>query len=163
MADKIQKITPFLWFDSQAEDAAKFYVSIFKNSKIMATTRYPRSTENASGRPAGSVMVVKFMLEGQQFTALNGGPMFKFSEAISFVVNCNTQEEIDEMWDQLVAGGKASQCGWLVDKFGLSWQIVPSSLGEMMRKPDEANRVMAALLKMKKLDIATLKKAQAAD
>lgn len=157
----MQKITTFLWFDNQAEQAAKFYVSIFKNSKIAQITHYPQSATTASGQPAGTVMTVNFVLDGQLFTALNGGPHFKFSEAISLVVNCDTQEEIDRLWAKLIeGGGREDQCGWLKDKFGLSWQIVPASLSEMLEKPDSAERVMAAVLKMRKLDMATLKKAQ---
>ena len=119
----MQKINPFLWFDNQAEEAAKFYTSIFKNSKIVSVSRYDEAGAKATGRPKGSVMVVVFELEGQQFTALNGGPVFKFTEAISFVVNCKTQEEVDQLWKKLSAGGEEGQCGWLKDKFGLSWQI----------------------------------------
>jgi len=152
----MQKITPFLWFDNNAEEAANFYVSVFKNSKILAISRYG----DAGPGPKGSVMVVNFQLEGQQFTALNGGPLFKFSEAFSFVVNCETQKEIDEYWNKLTSGGgKESQCGWLKDKFGFSWQIVPTALGKLMGDPKKANRVMQALLQMKKLDIATLEDA----
>jgi len=152
----MQKITPFLWFDNNAEEAAQFYTSIFKNSKILNVSRYG----DAGPGPKGSVMVVNFQLEGQQFTALNGGPLFKFSEAFSFVVNCETQKEIDEYWNKLTSGGgKESECGWLKDKFGFSWQIVPSALGKLMSDPKNANRVMQALLQMKKLDIATLEDA----
>jgi predicted 3-demethylubiquinone-9 3-methyltransferase (glyoxalase superfamily) len=154
-----QKITPFLWFDNQAEEAAQLYTSIFKNSKILNVSRYG----DAGPGPKGSVMVVNFQLEGQQFTALNGGPLFKFSEAFSFVVNCENQQEIDHYWTKLTAnGGKESQCGWLKDKFGFSWQIVPAALGKLMSgDPQKANRVMQALLQMKKLDIATLEEAAA--
>jgi predicted 3-demethylubiquinone-9 3-methyltransferase (glyoxalase superfamily) len=153
----MQKITPFLWFDNNAEEAANFYVSVFKNSKILNVSRYG----DAGPGPKGSVMVVSFQLEGQQFTALNGGPQFKFSEAFSFVVNCETQKEIDEYWNKLTSGGgKESACGWLKDKFGFSWQIVPTALGKLMSgDPKKANRVMQALLQMKKLDIATLEEA----
>ena len=152
----MQKITPFLWFDNNAEEAAQFYTSIFKNSKILKVSRYG----DAGPGPKGSVMVVNFQLEGQQFTALNGGPLFKFSEAFSFVVNCETQKEIDEYWHKLTSGGgKESQCGWLKDKFGFSWQIVPTALGRLMSDPKQANRVMQALLQMKKLDIARLEEA----
>src|SRR3989442_12687406 len=152
-----QKITPFLWFDNNAEQAAQFYTSIFKNSKILNVSRYG----DAGPGPKGSVMVVNFQLEGQQFTALNGGPLFKFSEAFSFVVNCETQKEIDEYWNKLTSGGgKESKCGWLKDKFGFSWQIVPTALGSLMSgDPKKANRVMQALFQMKKLDIATLEQA----
>ncbi|PYO74169.1 MAG: hypothetical protein DMD64_04980 [Gemmatimonadetes bacterium] len=153
-----QKITPFLWFDKRAEEAAQFYVSIFKNSKILHVSRYG----DAGPGPKGSVMVVNFQLAGQEFTALNGGPLFKFSEAFSFVVNCENQQEVDEYWSKLTSGGgQESQCGWLKDKFGFSWQIVPTALGKLMSDtdPQKANRVMEALLKMKKLDIATLEAA----
>jgi len=154
-----QKITPFLWFDNQAEEAAQWYTSIFKNAKILTVSRYG----DAGPGPKGSVMVVNFQLEGQQFTALNGGPRFKFSEAFSFVVNCENQQEIDHYWTKLTSnGGQESQCGWLKDKFGFSWQIVPTALGKLMSgDPQKANRVMQALLQMKKLDIATLEEAAA--
>jgi predicted 3-demethylubiquinone-9 3-methyltransferase (glyoxalase superfamily) len=153
----MQKITPFLWFDNQAEEAAKFYVSIFKNSKIVNVARYG----DAGPGPKGSVMTVRFQLDGQEFVALNGGPQFKFTEAISFVVNCETQEEIDYFWEKLSAGGDKSRCGWLKDKFGLSWQIVPSALSEMVddKDPAKSDRVMKALMQMDKLDIATLQRA----
>ncbi len=152
----MQKITPFLWFDNKAEEAAQFYTSIFKNSKILNVSRYG----DAGPGPKGSVMVVNFQLEGQQFTALNGGPLFKFSEAFSFVVSCETQKEIDEYWSKLTSGGgKESECGWLKDKFGFSWQIVPTALGRLMSDPNKANGVMQALLQMKKLDIAKLEAA----
>ena len=154
----MQKIHPFLWFDTQAEEAAKFYVSIFKNSKITSVARY-----GASGPgPKGSVMTVGFELEGQQFTALNAGPIFKFTEAISFVVDCKSQEEVDELWSKLTAdGGQPSQCGWLKDKFGLSWQITPTVLIELVSDPDpaKAGRVMAAMMQMSKIDIAKLREA----
>ena len=158
------KITPFLWFDNNAEEAIKFYTSIFKKSKVLVVTRYGKSGAAASGRPEGSAMTIAFELEGQNFVALNGGPHFKFTEAVSFVVNCKTQAEIDNYWKKLSAGGKESQCGWLKDKFGLSWQIVPDSLGKILGSKDEAKtqRVMEALLKMQKLDIKTLQKAFAA-
>ena len=157
----MQKITPFLWFDDKAEEAAKFYVSIFRNSKLGNVARYGEAGAAASGRPKGSVMTVAFSLDGQEFIALNGGPQFQFSEAVSFVVNCETQKEIDEMWEKLSAGGEEVQCGWLKDKFGLSWQVVPTILGKLMSDPDPAKtqRVMQALLQMKKLDIAGLKRA----
>ncbi len=157
----MQKITPFLWFDDQAEDAAKFYTSIFKNSKIGKIARYDKAGEKAAGRPAGSVMTIEFQLEGQEFVALNGGPHFKFTEAISFVVNCQTQEEIAYYWEKLSEGGKEVQCGWLKDKFGLSWQIVPTVLGELLSDKDalKSQRVMEAMLQMVKLDIAKLKAA----
>lgn len=157
----MQKITPFLWFDDNAEEAANFYVSVFKNSKIGEVSRYGDAGEQAAGRPAGTVMTVDFHLDGQDFVALNGGPHFKFTEAISFVVNCETQEEIDYFWEKLSGGGEEVQCGWLKDKYGLSWQVVPTVLGEMMQDKDaeKADRVMKAMLQMKKLDIATLKQA----
>jgi len=157
----MQKITPFLWFDDNAEEAVKFYTSAFKNSKIGKIARYDEAGEKASGRPKGSVMTVEFELEGQEFIALNGGPIFKFTEAISFVVNCETQEEVDYYWEKLSASGKEVQCGWLTDKFGLSWQIVPTVLGELLGDKDAAKsqRVMQAMLKMVKLDIKKLKQA----
>jgi len=157
----MQKITPFLWFNDNAEEAVKFYTSIFKNSKIGKIARYGEEGEKIAGRPKGSVMTVEFQLEGQQFIALNGGPIFKFTEAISFVVNCETQEEVDYYWEKLSAGGKEVQCGWLKDKHGLSWQIVPTVLGELLSDKDAAksHRVMQAMLKMVKLDIKKLKQA----
>ena len=153
----IQKITPFLWFDHQAEEAAGFYVSIFPNSKLVKVIRYGE----AGPGPAGSAMTVEFQLEGQTFVALNGGPHFKFTEAISFVVNCQTQDEIDSYWEKLSAGGAPVECGWLKDKFGLSWQIVPTVLPELLSSPDpeKSERVMKAILAMKKLDIRALKQA----
>jgi predicted 3-demethylubiquinone-9 3-methyltransferase (glyoxalase superfamily) len=157
----MQKIAPFLWFDDKAEEAANFYVSIFKNSKIGGIARYGEEGSQASGRPAGTVMTVEFQLDGQEFMALNGGPHFKFSEAISFVVHCETQEEVDKFWEKLSAGGEKSRCGWLKDKYGLSWQVVPTVLGQMMKDKDAAKsrRVMKAMLQMDKLDIKTLKQA----
>ena len=153
----MQKITPFLWFNDKAEEAMNFYVSIFKNSKTVSVSRYG----DAGPGPKGSVMVAKFQLDGQDFMALNGGPTFSFSPAISFVVNCKTQEEVDEYWEKLSAGGATSQCGWLTDKFGLSWQIVPTALGEMMadKDPERSSRVMKAMLQMTKIDIAALRHA----
>ena len=153
----MQKITPFLWFDNQAEEAANFYVSIFNNSRITIVTRYGE----AGPGPSGSVMTVAFQLEGQDFTALNGGPQFKFSEAISLVVNCQSQPEVDDLWQKLSAGGEEVQCGWLKDKYGLSWQIIPSVLIDLLHDPDsvKSQRVMQAMLNMKKIDIAALKKA----
>ncbi|HSX02887.1 MAG TPA: VOC family protein [Candidatus Saccharimonadia bacterium] len=154
----MQKITPFLWFDTQAEEAMEFYCAIFKNSRIVTVSRYGE----AGPGPAGSVMTGVFELEGQQFMALNGGPQFKFTEAVSFSVGCQTQAEIDELWSKLTAdGGEESQCGWLKDRFGLSWQIVPTQLGELMADPDpaRAGRVMQAMLQMKKLDLAALQAA----
>ncbi len=157
----MQKITPFLWFDNQAEEAANFYTSIFNNSKIGNITRYDDESAKASGRPEGSVMTVVFQLEGQDFIALNGGPQFKFTEAISFSVDCKTQGEVDELWEKLSAGGEEGPCGWLKDKYGLSWQIVPTVLVEMLKDKDaeKAKRVTHAMLQMKKLDIETLKRA----
>ena len=162
MTTKItQKITPFLWFDDKAEEATKFYTSIFKNSKVGKITRYDEEASKAAGRPAGSVMTVEFQVEGQEFVALNSGPVFKFTEAVSFVVNCKTQEEVDHFWLKLSAGGEESRCGWLKDKFGLSWQIVPIVLIEMLADNDtaKAKRVMHAMLQMDKIDIPILKKA----
>jgi predicted 3-demethylubiquinone-9 3-methyltransferase (glyoxalase superfamily) len=155
-----QRITPFLWFDGQAEEAANFYVSIFPNSKIGSTSRYGE----AGPGPKGSVMTIAFDLDGLSFTALNGGPMFKFTEAISLVVHCETQAEVDHYWDKLSAGGQQVQCGWLKDKYGLSWQIVPNALIELAQDKDPAKsqRVMAAMMQMKKIDIAGLKAAYAA-
>lgn len=156
-----QKIIPHLWFDNQAEEAAKFYISIFKNSKIVNVTRYGEAGAEVSGRRKGTVMTVTFQLEGQEFIALNGGPHFTFSPAISFFVNCETQEEVDELWEKLSEGGEIEQCGWLKDKYGVSWQIVPTVLGEILQNKDaeRSERVMEALLKMKKIDIKTLKQA----
>ncbi len=153
----MQRITPFLWFDGRAEEAAKFYTSIFPDSKIERVARYPEG----SPRPAGSVMTVAFRLEGQEFIALNGGPEFKFTEAVSFVVNCQTQAELDAFWARLSAGGREVQCGWLKDKFGVSWQIVPTILSDLLGDPDreKSQRVMKALLQMVKLDIDGLQRA----
>ncbi|MGO9643173.1 MAG: VOC family protein [Candidatus Bathyarchaeia archaeon] len=157
----MQKITPFLWFDDKAEEAANYYVSIFKNSKIGTITRYGEEVAEISGRPKGTVMVVTFQLDGQEFMALNGGPHFKFSEAISLLVNCETQDELDELWKKLSKGGEEGRCGWLKDKYGLSWQIVPTILGKMMqdKHPEKLERVMNTILKMDKIDIKTLKQA----
>jgi predicted 3-demethylubiquinone-9 3-methyltransferase (glyoxalase superfamily) len=161
MRKPMQRITPFLWFDHQAEEAARFYVSIFKNSRIASIARYDDEAAKASGRPKGSVMTAAFELDGQNFTALNGGPLFKFTEAISLVVNCETQEEVDHFWEKLSAGGQEVQCGWLKDRFGVSWQVVPTVLTEMLqdKDPEKSKRVMAAMLKMKKISIAGLKNA----
>jgi len=158
---KTQKITTFLWFDSQAEEAAKFYVSIFKDSRIVGITRYDDEAAKAAGRPKGSVMTVAFELSGQEFTALNGGPLFKFTEAISLVVHCENQKEVDHFWEKLAAGGEEVQCGWLKDRFGLSWQVVPTVLVEMLqdKNHEKSKRAVAAMLKMKKLDIDALTKA----
>ena len=157
----MQKITPFLWFDDQAEEAAKFYISIFKKSKILNVVRYGKEAAEKGGKRAGSVMTVSFEIEGQQFIALNGGPYFKFTEAISFVIHCKTQAEVDKYWEKLSAGGKAGQCGWLKDKYGVSWQIVPSIVRELLSSKDAAKtrRVMQAILQMRKLNIKALKTA----
>ncbi len=157
----MQKITPFLWFDNQAEEAANFYTSVFKNSKIGSVARYGEEGAAVSGQPNGSVMTVEFELEGQKFVALNGGPLFTFSPAISFVVNCEAQEEVDELWEKLSEGGETQRCGWLKDKYGVSWQIVPTVLVEMLQDKDaeKAKRVMNAMLQMDKIDIAGLKQA----
>ena len=152
-----QKITTYLWFDKEAEEAANHYISIFKNSKILSVTRYG----DAGPGPKGAVMVVTFQLEGQEFIALNDGPHFKFTEAISLLVNCDTQKEVDELWSKLSAGGEESQCGWLKDKFGLSWQIIPSALFRLLQDPapEKSKRVMEAMLTMTKIDIARLEQA----
>jgi predicted 3-demethylubiquinone-9 3-methyltransferase (glyoxalase superfamily) len=158
----MQKITPFLWFDNQAEEAVNFYTSVFKNSEIGNMARYDEAAAASAGRPKGSVMTAAFELEGQEFIALNGGPHFKFSEAISFVISCDTQKEIDYYWGKLSSnGGQEGQCGWLKDKFGLSWQIIPSSLSKLIAGPDKekSRRAMGALMKMKKLIIADLENA----
>jgi len=153
----MQKISPFLWYNDNAEDAVNFYMSIFKNSKILAVARYGESGPG----PKGSVMTINFQIDGQEFIALNGGPHFTFNEAISFSVDCETQEEVDELWEKLSAGGQKSQCGWLKDKFGLSWQVNPRSLSEMLsdKDPEKAKRVMEAMLQMDKIDIKALKQA----
>ncbi len=157
----MHKITPFLWFDDKAEEAMNFYVSIFKNSKVGSVTRYG----DAGPGPKGTVMSATFQLDGQDFFALNGGPLFKFTEAISFFVNCETQKEVDELWEKLTAGGGTPQrCGWLKDKYGLSWQIIPKALGEMLgdKDPQKSQRVMQAMLQMDKIDIQRLKEAYGA-
>jgi len=155
----VQKITPFLWYDNNAEEAVSLYISVFKNSKITGITRYG----DAGPGPKGSVMTIAFQLEGQDFIALNGGPMFKFTEAISLSVDCKTQQEVDELWEKLSAGGQPGQCGWLKDKFGLSWQIVPSALVEMLQDKvaEKSNRVMQAMMQMRKIDVASLRRAYA--
>ena len=157
------KISPCLWFDRQAEDAARFYTGIFKDSKITAISRYPDAGQEIHGQPPGSVLTVAFELEGQSFTALNGGPHFKFNEAISLQIECETQEEVDYYWERLSEGGdpQAQQCGWLKDKFGLSWQVVPKGMAEMLNDPDTAKsrRAFEAMMQMKKLDIAGLQRA----
>jgi len=153
----VQKITPFLWFDNQAEEAVNFYVSIFKNSKVLGVSRYG----DAGPGPKGTVMSATFQLDGQTFYALNGGPQFKFTPAISLFVSCETQPEVDELWEKLSAGGRKDRCGWLQDKYGLSWQIIPKTLGEMMgdKDPQKSKRVMQAMLQMSKLDIQGLRRA----
>jgi len=161
----VQKITPCLWFDQQAEEAARFYTSIFKNSRIGNISYYGEAGREIHGMPAGTVLTVDFELEGQPFTALNGGPIFKFNEAISFQVHCETQQELDYYWEKLSEGGdkKAQQCGWLKDKYGASWQVVPAVLPKLLMDPDpkKSQRTMQALLQMKKLDIEKLKQAHA--
>ncbi|MDQ1486153.1 MAG: hypothetical protein QOJ62_1846 [Actinomycetota bacterium] len=154
-----QKITPFLWFDDNAEEAMNFYTSVFKNSTVLTVRRYGKGGPG----PEGAVMTATFELEGQQFYVLNGGPMFRFTEAISLFVSCETQAEVDELWDKLVEGGEPSQCGWLKDRFGLSWQIIPTALGELLGDPDpeKAQRAMQAMLQMSKIDIAALQEAHA--
>lgn len=159
----MQKIDPFLWFDDNAEEAAKFYTSVFKNSKIINIAYYGEEAEKVSGKPAGSVMTVEFQIEGQKFVALNGGPQFKFNGAISFVVNCKTQAEVNHYWKKLSAWGKEIQCGWLTDQYGVTWQIVPEALPKLLTAGSAAQRqaVMDAMLKMVKLDIKKLKAAAA--
>ena len=160
----MQKITPFLWFDDQAEEAVKFYTSVFKNSNVGRILRYSGEAAKASGRPVGSVLTVEFELGGQRFTALNGGPQFKFNESVSFVVYCETQDEVDCFWQKLTAdGGEESACGWLKDKFGLSWQVTPTVLIEMLhdKDPQKSERVMNAMMEMGKIDISKLKEAYA--
>ena len=161
MASIKQKITPCLWFDTQAETAAKFYTSIFKNSRINKVSRYSKAGRDVHGKEPGSVLTVEFELDGQTFTALNGGPHFKFNEAVSFQVMCDSQAEIDHFWHKLVDGGQESQCGWLKDKYGVSWQIVPSALPQMLTDADSAKseRAMAALMTMRKFDLQTLQRA----
>ena len=162
---RIQRIAPCLWFDDQAEEAARFYTGIFPNSRIVAVSRYGEAGREFHGKPPGSVMTVAFELDGQAFTALNGGPIFKFNEAISLQVNCDTQEEVDYYWDKLSEGGdeKAQQCGWLKDKYGVSWQVVPVILPEMLMDPEssKSQRAMQAMLQMKKIDIGELQRAYA--
>jgi predicted 3-demethylubiquinone-9 3-methyltransferase (glyoxalase superfamily) len=153
----MQKITPFLWFDGNAEEAMNFYVSIFKNSKVVSVTRYGE----AGPGPKGTVMSATFQLEGQDFYALNGGPQFQFTPAISLFVNCETQQEVDELWEKLSEGGRKDRCGWLQDRYGLSWQVIPTALGKLLRDkdPEKSNRVMKAMLQMDKIDIQRLKRA----
>ena len=157
----MQKIVPNLWYDKEAEEAAKFYVSIFPNSKITKVTHYGKAGYDIHKMPEGTVLTVEFQLDGQDFLGLNGGPLFKFNEAVSFIVNCETQEEVDELWDKLSADPASEQCGWLKDKYGLSWQIVPTALNELLESKDteKSNRAMEAMLQMKKLDITKLKQA----
>ena len=163
MTVSARKITPCLWFDTQAEEAAQFYVSIFKNSKINAISRYTKAGQEIHGKQPGSVMTVAFEIDGQAFVALNGGPQFKFNEAVSFQINCETQEEIDHFWNKLTENGQEGPCGWLKDRYGVSWQIVPAVLPEMLRDADaeKAERVTKAFLQMKKFDAAALKRAHA--
>lgn len=159
----MQKITPCLWFDDNAEEAVKFYISLFRNSKTLQISHYGEAGSRVAGRPKGSVMTITFQLDGQEFIALNGGPHFKFTPAISLMVNCESQAEIDEYWDKLSAGVETQPCGWLMDKFGVSWQIVPTALAEMMQddQAEKSERVMKATLEMEKLDLPTLEKAYA--
>lgn len=163
MERNIQKITPFLWFNADAEEAVSFYTAIFKDSRILSTTRYDDEAAEASGMPKGTVMTVAFQLEGQNFVALNGGPHFRFNEAISFVINCDAQEEVDYYWDRLSEGGdpNAQMCGWLKDRYGVSWQIVPTVLGELLsdNDPAKSKRAMRALLRMKKIEMGALENA----
>jgi predicted 3-demethylubiquinone-9 3-methyltransferase (glyoxalase superfamily) len=162
MASIKNKITPCLWFDSEAEEAAKLYTEVFANSRIKQVSRYTEAGRDKHGREPGSVMVVEFELDGQTFTALNGGPLFKFSEAVSFAVMCDTQEEIDHFWTRLSEGGRESQCGWLKDRFGLSWQIVPSVLPQLLKDAgDRSEKIMGAVMQMKKFDLEALKRAAA--
>jgi predicted 3-demethylubiquinone-9 3-methyltransferase (glyoxalase superfamily) len=159
-----QKITPCLWFESQAEEAAKFYASVFKNSKIGKISRYGKEGFEIHGQKAGTVMTVEFEIEGQKFVALNGGPHFKFNEAVSFQVHCETQQEIDHFWSKLAEGGQEQPCGWLKDKFGLSWQVIPKALPQMLmdENPKKAQRIMKSMLQMRKIDLAALERARAA-
>jgi predicted 3-demethylubiquinone-9 3-methyltransferase (glyoxalase superfamily) len=157
----MQKISPCLWFDDQAEEAVDFYAFVFANSKIISVSRYGKESAQVAGKPEGSVMVMEFELEGQRFMALNGGPQFTFTPAISLMVNCETQAEVDELWDRLSEGGSEQQCGWLTDRYGVSWQIVPTRLGELMGGVDseKSRKVMQALLQMRKIDLAELQRA----
>ena len=157
-----RKITPCLWFDTQAEEAAKFYASVFKDSKVGKTSRYGKEGFEVHGKQAGTVMTVEFEIAGHKFLALNGGPQFKFNEAVSFQVHCETQEEIDYFWSKLAEGGQEAPCGWLKDKFGLSWQVIPTALPQLLTDENSAQRVMKSMLQMRKIDLAALKRAQAA-
>jgi predicted 3-demethylubiquinone-9 3-methyltransferase (glyoxalase superfamily) len=157
-----QNITPCLWFDTQAEEAAKFYASVFKDSKVGKTSRYGKEGFEVHGKQAGTVMTVEFEIAGHKFLALNGGPQFKFNEAVSFQVHCETQEEIDYFWSKLAEGGQEGPCGWLKDKFGLSWQVIPTALPQLLTDENSAQRVMKSMLQMRKIDLAALKRAQAA-
>ena len=165
MTTRFQRVTPFLWFNNQAEEAASFYTSVFPNSRILTTTRYTKEASEASGQPANSVMTVAFQLDGQDFTALNGGPIFNFTPALSLVVNCQSEDEVDHYWSKLTEGGddSAQQCGWLKDRYGLSWQVVPTEMIEMLARSDAAvvSRVTAAIMRSKKLDLKELRKAAA--
>ena len=163
MTSRFQRITPFLWFDNQAEDAAKFYVSLFENSRITHVARYTKEVAQAAGRKEGDVMTVAFDLDGQSFTAINGGPIFQFNESVSLVVHCRSQQEIDHFWNGLSAGGVESQCGWLKDRYGLSWQIVPEELIQLITGPeqDKAARAMGAVMQMQKIDLEQIRKAAA--
>ena len=157
-----QRITPCLWFDTQAEEAAKFYASVFKDSKVGKISRYGKEGFEVHGKQAGTVMTVEFEIAGHKFLALNGGPQFKFNEAVSFQVHCETQEEIDYFWSKLAEGGQEGPCGWLKDKFGLSWQVIPTALAQLLTDENSAQRVMKSMLQMRKIDLAALKRAQAA-
>lgn len=163
MQTRFQRITPFLWFDRQAEEAAQLYTSVFPSSRIVSATRYGKATAEAAGVPEGSVMTVAFQLDGQDFTALNGGPLYRFSEALSLVIHCRSQDEVDHYWARLTEGGQEQPCGWLKDRFGVSWQVVPTELPELLGHPDpeKAHRAAQALMTMKKLDLAALRRAVA--
>lgn len=163
MTTRFQRITPFLWFDHQAEEAANFYVSLFENSRVTHVARYTKEVAEAAGRKEGDVMTVAFELDGQAFTAINGGPVFQFNESISLVVHCHSQQEIDHFWKGLSAGGTESHCGWLKDRFGLSWQIVPEELIQLMTGPEQARaaRAMGAVMQMQKIDLEQIRKAAA--
>lgn len=165
MQARFQRITPCFWFDDQAEEAVGFYTAVFANSRIVSTMRYNKESAQASGRPEGSVLTIAFQLDGQDFTALNGGPIFKFNEAVSLVINCQSQAEVDHYWNHLLEGGdpNAQQCGWLKDKYGVSWQVVPAELIRLLSDPDpdKARKAMAAMLQMKKIDVEALRRAVA--